>query len=98
MTELLYRIQWRPSARDDLREIIKYIGKENPARAASFGRELHAKAQRLAEFPELGRPGRPGLSAYRELVLHPNYIAFYLVMTDAKIVQIVRVKHAARRL
>lgn len=45
----------------------------------------------------MGCPGRPGLSGYRELILHPNYVVFYRVLVDVNVVQIVRLKHVARR-
>lgn len=86
-------------AREDLRAIVQYIGKDNPTRARSFGKELQGKAELLARHPELGRTGRPGLPDYvRELVVHPNYIVFYRVQAEARTVQILRVKHVAQRL
>jgi len=86
-------------AREDLRAIVQYIGKDNPARAKRFGKALRDKTELLAQHPELGRPGRPGLPDYlRELVVHPNYIVFYRVLTEARTVQILRVKHAAQQL
>ena len=89
-----YRLQWRPKAREDVHAILAYIGKDNPTRARSFGQELRDKIQQ----PELDRSGRPGLPDYvRELVAHPNYIIFYRVLSDARIVEILRVKHAAQQ-
>ena len=94
-----YRIEWRPKAREDLRGIVRYIGKDNPTRARSFGHELRDKTLPLAQHPELGRTGRPGLPDYvRELVAHPNYIVFYRVLDDAGTVEILRVKHAAQQM
>ena len=91
-----YRIEWRPMAREDLRGIVQYIGKDNPTRAKSFGKELRAKVKPLAQHPELGRPGRlPGI---RELVAHPNYIVFYRVLDEARTVQVLRVKHATQQM
>lgn len=85
MTAKTYRVEWRPMAREDLRGIIRYIGKE-----------LRDKTKPLARHPELGRPGRlPGI---RELVAHPNYIVFYRVTAEGRTVQILRVKHAARQM
>jgi plasmid stabilization system protein ParE len=85
-------------AHADLRAIIQYIGKDNPARAKSFGKALRDKTKVLEQHPELGRQGRPGLPDYlRELVIHPNYIVFYRVLTEARAVQILRVKHAAQQ-
>ena len=96
MTSHLHLIAWQPLAREDLRGIVRYIGKDSPARAERFGETLRTKVTALARHPELGRPGRlPGL---RELVVHPNYIVFHRVLDAKRTVQIVRVKHAARQM
>lgn len=98
MTAKPYRIEWRPMAREDLRAIVRYIGKDNPTRAKSFGKELRDKTQPLAQHPELGCKGRPGLPDWlRELVVHPNYIVFYRVLAEARTIEILRVKHAAQQ-
>ncbi len=94
-----YRIEWRPMAREDLRAIVRFIGKDNPVRAKSFGHELRDKIELLALHPELGRKGRPGLPDWmRELVVHPNYIVFYRVLAETGSVEILRVKHSAQQL
>lgn len=93
-----YRIEWRPKAREDLRDIVRYIGKDNPTRVRSFGQELRDKTLPLAQHPELGRTGRPGLPEYvRELVVHRNYIVFYRVLEETRTVEILRVKHATQQ-
>ena len=98
MTVEPYRIEWRPMAREDLRGIVRYIGKDNPTRAKSFGKDLRDKTKPLAQYPELGRKGRPGLPEWlRELVVHPNYIIFYRVLAETRTVEILRVKHAAQQ-
>ena len=98
MTSKGYCIEWRPKAQEDLRAIVRFIGKDNPARAKSFGQDIRDKTKPLAEHPELGRTGRPGLPAdVRELVAHPNYLIFYRVLAEARTVQILRVKHAAQQ-
>lgn len=94
-----YRIEWRPKARDDLRAIVRHIGKDNPARARSFGQEIRDKTKPLAQHPGPGCTGRPGLPAdVHELVAHPDYIVFYRVLAESRTVQILRVKHAARQM
>lgn len=98
MTANLYRIKWRPMAREDLLAIVNHIGKDNPTRAKSFGQELRNKLQPLSRHPELGRQGRPGFPEWlREMVVHPNYIVFYRVQAAARTIEIVRVKHAAQQ-
>lgn len=92
-----YRLEWRPLAQEDLRGIVAYIGHDSPTRAKSFSKELREKAQTLAQYPELGRSGRPGLPPWlRELVVHRNYIIFYRVLDATRTVQILRVRHAAQ--
>lgn len=95
----LYRIEWRPMAHDDLSAIVRYIGKDSPVRARSFGQELQNRTTSLAAHPELGRQGRPGLPEWlRELVVHPNYIVFYRIIAETRTVEILRVKHVAQQL
>ena len=92
-----YRIVWRPIAEADLDNIIDYIVQDNPTRAEEFGQALRDKTLPLAQHPKLGRAGRPGLPAFlRELVAHRNYIVFYHVLDEARIVEIMRVKHTAQ--
>lgn len=99
MTAKPYRIEWRPMAREDLRGIVRYIAKDNPTRAKSFGQELRDKTQPLAQHPGLGRKGRPGLPEWlRELVVHKNYIVFYRVLDATRTVEILRVKHATQQI
>ena len=98
MTAKPYRIEWRTMAREDLRAIVRYIGKDNPTRTKNFGQELRDKTKPLAQHPELGRQGRPGLPDWlRELVVHPNYIVFYRVQAATRTVEILRVKHAVQQ-
>lgn len=94
-----FRIVWRPMAEADLDSIIDYIAQDNPTRAETFGQEIRDKTTPLALHPELGRTGRPGLPAgIRELVAHRNYIVFYRVLTEARTVEILRIKHTAQQM
>ena len=93
-----YCIVWRPIAEADLDNIVDYIAQDNLIRAEVFGQELRAKVLALAQHPEIGRTGRPGLPAFlRELVAHRNYIIFYRVLKEARTVEILRVKHTAQQ-
>lgn len=95
----LYNVIWRPIAETDFNNIVDHITKDSPARAKRFGNELRDKTQQLAEYPHLGRIGRPGLPDWlRELVVHKNYIIFYRVLDESRSVEILRVKHAAQQM
>lgn len=91
-----YRIEWRPNALEDLRAIVRYIGKDSASRADSFAQEIRARVGALVEHPELGRPGR--LARMRELVVHPNYIVYYRLLRKTRTVEILAVKHAAQQM
>ncbi|MDR2243861.1 MAG: type II toxin-antitoxin system RelE/ParE family toxin [Burkholderiales bacterium] len=94
-----YGIEWRPKASEDLLAIIRYIGKDNPVTACRFGQEMRNRISLLAQHPELGHTGRPGLPGdVRELVVHRNYIVFYRVLNETHTVEILRVKHAAQQM
>jgi len=98
MKNPLYRIQWRPQAREDLRAIVRYVGKDHPMRAAGFGQMLRDKTRLLVQYPNMGRTGRPGIPAFvRELIAHRHDIVLYRVWDETKTVEILRVKHTARR-
>lgn len=93
-----YRIVWRPVAEAELDSIVDYIAEDSPIGAGEFGQELRDKIKPLAQYPELGRAGRPGLPAsLRELVVHRNYIIFYRVRDESRTVEILRVKHTTQR-
>lgn len=93
-----FTIVWRPAAIANLRNIVRYIARNNPERAKTFGQELRAKTSPLASQPFMGKPGRPGLPAgTRELVAHKNYIYFYRVDEAQKVVEILALKHASQQ-
>lgn len=42
---MAYKLIWSPVSRDDLRDIVRFIARDNPARAESFGYQLMARAE-----------------------------------------------------
>lgn len=83
-----------PAARD-LEEIVDYIAFDNPSAAEHVYRGIVHAAERLLEFPALGRPGR--YSKTRELSI-PSlpYMIVYEVAQEAVI--ILAVFHTSRDL
>lgn len=81
-----------PAARD-LEDIVDYIARDNPVVAEGVYRGIVAAAQRLPQFPALGRPGRHPET--RELsVSGLPYLIVYEVGTE--VVTILAVFHTAR--
>lgn len=97
--KIAHAVEWTQFALQDLDAVIDYIAQDNPGRAYDFAAGIYDKTVVLEQYPEFGRPGRPGLPAgVRELVVHQNYIVLYRVLASPGVVEILRVKHAAQQL
>lgn len=84
---------WTPEAAQDRDEIYDYIEADNPVAALALDELFSEKASRLADHPDLGRPGR--IAGTRELVAHRHYVLVYDVAGD--LVRVLRVLHTARQ-
>ena len=86
------KLAWQAAALADIRRILDYITRENPAAARRVARELILAGDSLELFPLRGRAGMvPGT---RELVAVRPYILIY--ETDGAAVRILRVWHSAQ--
>ena len=93
---MAYKLIWSPTASEDLRHLVRFIATDSPDRAAAFGLRLIERVERLEGFPEMGRmiPERRD-PCIREIIVRP-YRVIYRVTHEQKLLEIVRVWHAAR--
>jgi len=86
------KIIWSPTARTKTKEILEYIGENNPDTALTLIDQFEAKVEKLKENPESGRV-LPELrnDKIRELVVHKNYGAIYEINPD--IIEILTIRH-----
>jgi plasmid stabilization system protein ParE len=63
-------LEWLELARADLLGIVDYISDDNPDAAQHVKDDIEMKAEKLPEFPKIGRPGR--VEGTRELVVWSN--------------------------
>jgi addiction module RelE/StbE family toxin len=91
-----FRVVLTPTAREDLREIVKFIARDNRDAAKKFGNLLIDKALTLAKFPDRGRVV-PELKDHesREINLR-SYRIIYYIDKEHREVYVVRFWHAAR--
>jgi plasmid stabilization system protein ParE len=93
---MAYGLIWAPSARLDLRELSSYIAESRPRASAGFVKNVFRTVEHLADFPKSGRVvpefSDPNI---REVIRKPCRIV-YRVRPQERIVEIVRVWHAAR--
>jgi toxin ParE1/3/4 len=83
---------WTEQAVSDLAEIEEFITQDKPQAAGRVAIHLLSSVEHLAEFPQLGKPGRrPGT---RELII-PPYVITYRLRPDR--LEILSVWHGRRR-
>ena len=91
-----YQVALSPSARRDLRDIVRYISLDSPERALSFGEFLISNTKRLGDFPDWGRAvpefSNPDI---REIIVR-SYRVIYRVSRAEKRVDVIRFWHGAR--
>lgn len=85
-------LEWRQTAREDLRAIFEFIADDNPTAALALLEEIEVKVGRLPEHPQAYRVGR--VNGTREMVVRPNYLVVYRETPD--LVSILRILHAAQ--
>jgi toxin ParE1/3/4 len=80
----------------DLEALVAFIGRDNPEAAERFGYELIDKAENLRTFPFLGRVLPEFKTENLREVIHRPYRIIYRVQEDRKLIEVLRVWHAAR--
>ncbi len=77
------KVFWSPRAVEDLKEIARFIGKDNPRVARLFADKLKRRAESLSRFPKRGRiVPELGRDDIREII-EGNYRIAYRVRKDS---------------
>lgn len=88
-------IVWSQFAIEDRLQIFDYIAAENPIAAIDCDEAISEQAGALAQFPEIGRPGR--VEDTRELVISGTpFIIAYSYEPAQQEIKILRVLHEAQ--
>ena len=96
----MYKIDYLPSAKEDMAEIARYISHDlqNPMAADKLAIEMVEAADGLSDFPYRNRvyqPIKPLKREYRKLLVQ-NYILFYYIEEEQKLVTIARAIYGRR--
>ena len=87
-------IVWSPRAIEHLAHLRSYIARDNPNAANRIARTLLDALERLAELPNLGRPGR--VAGTRELVVPGTpYVIPYRLRGDR--LEVIGIFHGRQR-
>ena len=96
----MYKLEYLPAARKDMLEIVQYISRElqNPDAADRLAVELVNAAEGVLKFPYATpayQPIRPLKHEYRKILVQ-NFLIFYWVEEEKKLVTVARVMYAKR--
>ena len=96
----MYTIEYLPIAKSDMVHIAKYIGVklEYPEAAERLAEKMIEAAEKLTDMPykcPVHIPVKPLRHEYRKLIVQ-NYIMFYWVDEDKKLITIARVVYSGR--
>jgi len=87
-------IVWSPRAIEHLAHLRAYIARDNPKAANRIASGMLEAVERLAELPNLGRPGR--VAGTRELVVPGTpYVIPYRLRADR--LEVIAVFHARQK-
>jgi len=87
------KLIWSPRSASELAAIVTYIAEDNLDAALDLDYHITHSAERLTNFPKMGKPGRiPGT---RELTVHEHYILVYEIFGD--VLHILSVLHTSRQ-
>ncbi len=87
------RLVWTGPALQDRAAIYDYIDTDSPRAAAELDHVFAQAAERLRQYPHMGRAGR--VAGTREWVAHQHYVMIYEIAADALI--IIALLHTARQ-
>lgn len=96
----MYKLEYLPIALQDIVEIVNYISHtlKNPEAASNLAESFVAKAESLLIFPyknPVCQLIRPLKHEYRKILVE-NYLIFYWVDEEKKLVTVARVIYAKR--
>lgn len=86
-------VRWTSEAERWLREIHDYIAKDNPSAALRTVEGIYARAETLADFPEIGHRYRGGAETSVRILLYGHYRIAYRIRRGG--VDILGVFHGA---
>jgi toxin ParE1/3/4 len=90
-----YKVIYSPNAISDLAEIVRFVGQDDPQAALRLGKQLADEADSLGRLPYRCPTFRRRANV-RKLVAG-QYLILYRIVQTAKVVEILRFWHGARR-
>jgi addiction module RelE/StbE family toxin len=91
-----FQVSWTRLALADLRDLVRYIAKDDPEAARRFGNLIVSKVDGLITFPRIGRiVPEYRVDLLREIIVAP-YRIVYEIDDRSNTLSVLRVWHGAR--
>ena len=90
----MYVVLILEEALEDLRNIVAHISRENPGAAEALGSKLLDEAMRLESLPFRGSRVKKRRGLLK--LVHEEYLIYYRIQEQKKVVEIVAFKHGAQ--
>jgi toxin ParE1/3/4 len=90
----MYVVMILEEAHEDLRNIVAYISSENPGAAETLSGELLDQAMSLESLPYRGSRVKKRRGLLK--LIHGDYLIYYRIQEQKKVVEIVAFKHGAQ--
>ena len=90
-----FRLQYTQRALNDLAEIIGYIADDDADSASRFGRSLLEHIDLLTRFPRMGSVTRKRPRVRK--LLHSPILVYYRIDEGKGFIEVLHLRHAARR-
>jgi plasmid stabilization system protein ParE len=90
-----YRLLYSQKSLNDLGEILGHIAEEDAEAASRFGTSLLDHIDLLSRFPRLGAIIRK--RSWVRKLLHRPFLVYYRVDEDRRLIEILHVRHGARK-
>lgn len=92
------KIVWTEPAIEDLRNLYDYIARDSDLYASSFVERIIVAAERLSDFPRIGRVVPEAEDENIRELLNQNYRIVYRIKSENKRIEILTVIHGRRDL
>ena len=93
---MAYRVRLTLSAENDLRDIIAFIGRDNPSAAREVTQRIRERLHLLEHFPLAGHPATDFTEKTLREIVYSHYRMIYEVDPDEVHINVMRIWHGAR--
>jgi plasmid stabilization system protein ParE len=92
-----FRVVWRPTALDQLAELVAYVAQRNPLAAVDLYDDLWHAPDSLTRDPVVIHKKSPYVKGQHEIVARPSYIVLYELDKEKMLAVVTAVYHARQQ-